>query len=99
MKSVIEKLLLEDEFLNDYILHGEKILVEYDNLNENQQEQLLLLQGQIVSFFGGKEKVQSVFQDNKLITEQIAEYSKEKLTYLLASEESGQQQRIIWVLG
>lgn len=99
MTAILEKMLLEDDFLTQVLANGQEIVLQYDDVLPEQANQIAATRENIISFFGNKDTFAEKLQSDLAFKEQVLEYSKEKFTYMLASEQSGQQQRIVWVLG
>lgn len=99
MSTILEKMLLEDDFLTEVLTNGKEIVIQYDDVIPDQVNQIVSTRENIINFFGNKDTFNEKLQTDPAFKEQVLDYSKEKFTYMLASEQSGQQQRIVWVLG
>lgn len=99
MSAFIQKLLLEDDFLTEVLINNQDIILQYKDLLPEQANQISETKEKIVNFFGGKHVFDQKMQSDTTFKKQVLDYSKEKFTYLLASERSGELQAVVWVLG
>jgi DNA repair protein RadC len=88
--AVLEKLLVEDDFLVAILCDSEKTLFQYKEITH---EQRLAIDGIIeksISFFEkahlDKTEFCCLIHNNELFRSEILEYSREKFAYLFATE-------------
>lgn len=93
---VLDKALCEEDFMIDVLLNGEKVLVRFADVNEEDIQQIVDVKEKIITFFGGNkvfgEKISEIEFKN-----QVLDYAKEKYTYVLATKRAGIVQTIVWV--
>lgn len=94
---VLEKLLVEHDFLIDFIGNPLKTLSPFD-LSKEQINTLTQIADKTVDFF--TINLSSFYTDvlkDDVFKSEIISFAKEKITFILAGERAGQQFAVVWI--